>query len=61
MRWVFDQLRKFLLYTNLKKCQFYQEEVQFLGYIVTLRGICMEDERIKVVEQWPELKLVRDI
>ena len=23
VRWVFDQLRKFLLYANLKKCQFY--------------------------------------
>ena len=25
--WVMKQLRKYLLYANLKKCQFYQEEV----------------------------------
>ena len=36
VRWVLDQLRKFLLYANLKKCQFYQKEVRFLGYIVSL-------------------------
>ena len=61
MRWILDQLRKFLLYANLKKCWFYQEEVWFLGYIVSLRDICIEDERIKAVEQWPEPKSVRDI
>ena len=59
--WVFNQLRKFSLYTNLKKCQFHQEEIWFLGYIVFSRGIHIEDERIKAFEQWPEPKSVRDI
>ena len=27
VRWVLDQLRKFSLYANLKKCRFHQEEV----------------------------------
>ena len=61
MHWVLDQLRKFSLYANLKKCRFHQEEVRFLGYIVSSRGIRMEDERIRAVKQWPEPKLVRDI
>ena len=61
VRWVLDQLRKFSLYANLKKCRFHQEEIRFLGYIVSSRGICMEDERIRAVEQWPEPKSVRDI
>ena len=61
VRWVLDQLRKFSLYANLKKCRFHQEEIRFLGYIVSSRDICMEDERIRAVEQWPEPKLVRDI
>ena len=61
MCWVLDQLRKFFLYTNLKKCRFHQEEVRFLGYKVSLRGICIEDERIRTVKQWPEPKSVRDI
>ena len=61
VRWVFDQLRKFLLYANLKKYWFHQEEIWFLGYIVSLQGICMEDKRIKTVKQWLEPKSVRDI
>ncbi len=35
IRWVLDQLRKHSLYANLKKCRFHQDEVRFLGYIVS--------------------------
>ena len=52
---------KFLLYANLKKCRFHQEEVWFLSYIVSLQSICMEDKTIKAVKQWLKLKSVRDI
>ena len=61
VRWILNQLQKFSLYANLKKCWFHQEEIQFLGYIVSLRGICIEDKKIKAVKQWPEPKSVRDI
>lgn len=33
--WVFNQLRKHLLYTNPKKSWFYPDEVRFLDYIVS--------------------------
>ena len=61
IRWVLEQLRKFSLFPNLKKCQIHQEEVRFLGYVVSSKGICMEDKRIEAVKQWPEPQLVRDI
>ena len=54
VQWVLEQLKKFLLYANLKKCQFHQNEVRFLGYVVSSKGIRMEDERIKAVKHWPE-------
>ena len=54
VRGVLEQLRKFLLFANLKKCRFDQEEVRFLGYVVSLKGIRMKDKRIKDVKQWPE-------
>ena len=50
VQWVLEQLRKFLLYANLKKCRFHQDEVRFLGYVVSSKGICMEDERIEAVK-----------
>ena len=61
VRWVLKILRKNGLFANLKKCRFYKDEVRFLGYIVSSQGIRMEDERIEVVKNWPELKSVRNI
>ena len=56
-----EQLRKFSLFANLKKCRFHQDEVWFFGYVVSSKGIRMEDERIEAVKQWPEPQSVRDI
>ena len=58
---VLDQLRKYSLFANLKKCHFHQDEVCFLGYVVSSKGINMEVEQIEVVKKWPELKSVKDI
>ena len=59
--WVLDQLRKYSLFTNLKKYCFYQNEICFLGYIVSSKGISMEAKKIKVVKNWLESKSVYDI
>ena len=61
VRWVLGELRKHGLFANLKKCRFHQEEVRFLGYVVSSQGIRMEEERIDAVKAWPEPKLIRDI
>ncbi len=58
---VLKQLRKHGLFTNLKKCWFYQDEVQFLGFVVSANRIKMEEEKIEAVKTWPEPKSVRDI
>ena len=59
--WVLKEHRKHSLFANLKNCCFHQEEVRFLGYVVSSQGIRMEEERIDAVKAWPEPKLIRDI
>ena len=61
VRWVLDLLRKNGLFANLKKCRFHQDEVRFLGYVVSAQGVRMEDKRIEAVRNWPEPKSVKDI
>ena len=56
-----DLLRKNRLFANLKKCRFHQDKVRFLGYIVLVQKVQIEDERIEVVTNWPEPKLVKNI
>ena len=58
VRWVLGELRKHGLFANLKKCRFHQEEVRFLGYVVSSQGIRMEEEKIDAVKAWPEPKLI---
>ena len=49
--WILDQLQKYLLIAKLKKCHFYQDEVCFLEYVVSSKGINMEVKRIKIVKE----------
>ena len=59
--WVLDQLQKYSLFANLKKCCFYQDEVCFQGYVVFSKRISMEAELIKVVRKWLKPKEIQDI
>ena len=61
IRWVLDLLRKNGFFVNLKKCWFYQDEVCFLGYVMSAQGVQMKDERIETVKNWFEPKSVRNI
>ncbi len=61
VQWVLDQLPKHSLYINVKKCRFHQDEVRFLGYIVSHQPIQMEEKQIKAVHDWPEPQSICDI
>src|SRR5580692_3178868 len=61
VREVFERLRRFSLYANLKKCSFFQTEVEFLGFIVGREGIRMDPKRVEAVTQWPQPTSIHDI
>ena len=58
VQWVLAELLKYGLFANLKKCHFHQEEVCFLGYVVSSQEIRTEEEKIDAVKAWPKLKSV---
>ena len=45
----------------MKKCRFYQEEVQFLGYVVSSQGILIQEEKTDALKAWPKPKSVQNI
>ena len=59
--WALKELRKHSLLAKLKKCQFHKDKIRFLKYVVSDHRIRIEDERIKIVKNWPKSKFVRDI
>lgn len=58
---VLGRLRQFKLYAKLPKCAFYQEYVDFLGYVIGRDGISMQRDRVATVIDWPIPMSVRDV
>ena len=58
---VIKRLEKNDLYMKLEKCKWKVREVGFLGVIIGLEGIKMEEEKVKGVLEWPTPKCVKDV
>ena len=50
---VLERLRENKLYAKLSKCEFGKEEVEFLGHIVTHKGVKVDSKRVEAVRSWP--------
>ncbi|KAH9792726.1 hypothetical protein KPL71_004248 [Citrus sinensis] len=49
---VLTVLRKEKLYANLKKCSFCTNQIVFLGYVVSAKGIKVDEEKLKAIKEW---------
>ncbi|RDX94989.1 Retrovirus-related Pol polyprotein from transposon 17.6, partial [Mucuna pruriens] len=49
-------LRGNKLYGNFKKCSFCLEFVVFLGFVVSSKGISVDEEKVKAIREWPTPK-----
>ncbi|KAI4387334.1 hypothetical protein MLD38_005174 [Melastoma candidum] len=61
LRIVFRTLRVEKLYGNLKKCEFFQPSVVFLGFVVSLQGIKVDESKIKPIKEWPTPNSFHDV
>ncbi|XP_050290025.1 uncharacterized protein LOC126728205 [Quercus robur] len=53
-------LRKEKLYDNLKKCSLRMNKVVFLGYVVSAKGIKIDEEKVKAIKEWPTPKSITE-
>ena len=49
------------LYVKLEKYKWKMREVKFLGVVIGLKGIKMEEDKVKGVLDWPTPKCVKDV
>lgn len=61
LRLVLERLRRYALYANPKKCRFYTKEVEFLGFVVSDKGVSMDPERVSTIRDWPEPTTFREV
>ena len=49
------------LYANLKKCTFCVYKVVFLGFVVSERGVEVDLEKVKAIQEWPTPKTASEV
>ncbi|WVZ75537.1 LOW QUALITY PROTEIN: hypothetical protein U9M48_023580 [Paspalum notatum var. saurae] len=62
LRLVLQRLREHKLYAKFSKCEFWIDEVRFLGHVVSKGGIAVDPSKVRTVTNWkvPEIpKAVR--
>jgi hypothetical protein len=52
LRIVLMRLREHQLYTKFSKCVFWLEEIQFLGHVLSARGIAVDPSKVKDILEW---------
>jgi len=58
---VFKLLVENMLELRLSKCCFLYEEIEFLGYVITAKGIQPSNSGIVAVKEFPTPKCIRDV
>jgi hypothetical protein len=61
LRLVLKLLNEHHLYSKLSKCYFYQNNIHYLGHIISEQGIAIDPEKIKAIRGWPTPKNVLDV
>jgi hypothetical protein len=51
---VFDRLSSAGLKLKPRKCELFAREVEYLGHVVSEKGISTDPKRIEAVKTWPE-------
>jgi hypothetical protein len=52
LRFVLMRLREHQLYAKFSKCTFWLEEIQFLGHVLSAKGIAVDPNKVKDILEW---------
>ncbi|KAM2004949.1 hypothetical protein ACFX15_000188 [Malus domestica] len=58
---VLRKLREHRLYAKFSKCQFWLDQVAFLGHVVSVQGIQVDPQKIAAVESWEQPRTVTEV
>ena len=61
LRLVLGVLREKQMYAKLSKCEFWMDEVQFLGHVISAQGIAVDPAKVEAVVKWESPKSATEI
>ncbi|KAB2632511.1 S ribonuclease [Pyrus ussuriensis x Pyrus communis] len=57
---VLKRLREHQLYAKFSKCQFWLDQVAFLGHVISAQGILVDPQKVAAVESWEQPRTVTE-
>ena len=51
---VLRRLHKNGLYVAAPKCEFHKESIEYLGFIISINGLRMAQDKVQIILDWPE-------
>ena len=54
-------LQKTRLYAKAEKYEFHSNFIEYLGYILFSSSLSMSSNKIKMIQNWPELRKIKDM
>ncbi|KAL0149392.1 hypothetical protein M9458_055303, partial [Cirrhinus mrigala] len=61
VRSVLQRLVQHKLYAKEEKCQFHQQSIAFLGYIISPEGVAMDETKVRAVQNWPQPRTLKEL
>ena len=61
LREILQVLRRNQLYANKKKCSFAQKEVEYLGHLISDKGVSADPKKIEDMLKWPHPKELKGL
>jgi len=61
VRQVLETLRKERFYANSAKCVFVIDHIDFLGFVVSSKGVHVDKEKVATIRHWPTPTNVREV
>ena len=61
LRVILNKLRAHELYAKFSKCEFWLQEVTFLGHIITTERVKVDPKKVKVKLEWKQPSNVTEI
>ena len=58
---ILEKLREHKLYAKFSKCEFWLDEVGFLGHVMTKDGVAVDPAKVSAVTEWESPKSVKEV
>ena len=55
------KLREHQLYAKFSKCQFWLDQVAFLGHVILAQGIQVDPQKVATIENWEQPQTVTEV